>query len=115
MSTKHPIIAGLLLLLALVPGPDADPATVIGPLEWTQYSVCEWPINHYLHYYVTDCCGNEIWFYGDMIPDDGQWQDGSIYATGGIINNGSCTILEVREADVCLPPEPDEILDHHQQ
>ena len=110
------LLAGVVLLgLWLAPntttaaGP-VDWEHAIGPLKWTQFSVCEWPLGHHLNYYTGD--GDDLWFAGDLVPSDDRWRGATILATGHLRVNGSCTILEVTAADVRLPPSVDANLDN---
>ena len=99
-------VAALLLASMVQPVRVVETTTVIGRLDWARNSVCEWPPGTFLRDYVQDGCG-EMWLARGPFPTGGEWAGWGIHATGHIVVNGSCTILEVSSYTVCPPPPPD--------
>lgn len=111
---KRVFFGAFLIILAFAgmvrPNTETNQMTAAGELSYTRVSVCEWPIGHYLHYYITDHCGRELWFSGDQVPSDNAWAGDCIWAEGEYVVNGSCEILVASKASICTPaptPVPD--------
>ena len=98
------LVAALLLLVAAKPAPEAV-GLAFGELHWTRISVCEhpWYPGVFLQYYLADDCGHEVFLHGKL----SQSMVGlDVWTSGIVLQNGSCTILEVSGLQVCVPPEP---------
>ena len=93
-----------LLLVAARPAPRTR-GIVFGEVHWTRFSVCEhpWYPGMFLNYYLSDGCGRELFLHGEMSTDmvglDAR-------AEGIYLQNGWCSVLEVKSLDLCAPPEP---------
>ena len=100
-------LAVLLLATLAAASPVESTTTVIGPMQWTHNSVCEWPPGTYLTDYMGNC-GQEIFLSWDGFPGDGSLTGQQVWVSGKLVRNGSCTILVVRQLKVCDPgPAPD--------
>jgi hypothetical protein len=110
MKARVVAVAVLVLLLAssslaLAGSQPEGQAIATGQVHFTRYSVCEHPSlpGVFLQYYLTDGCGHELFLYARL---SSQAVGSTIWAQGGLVQNGSCQILNVNSFALCQPPEP---------
>ncbi len=109
MKTKMLVLLAV-LLVAGVPAAaagsiDAAKSIATGTVRFTRASVCEDP-NHpgvFLQYYITDGCGRELFFYGDLTR---AAVGRCIWAEGVYVQGGWCKVLELTRYSLCVPPQP---------
>lgn len=99
------VLGGIVLIGAAGFRAPADGGGVVaGELLWTQASTCEWPPGTFLNYYVQGCrLEDQVFLAGSQLPADGAAAGERVWATGRLLRNGSCLILDVAECQTCTP------------